>query len=74
MRRRNGLGRFSSSSRSYFGVAGGAHRVVSSEVTVPVLPEDDEDDDEEDEGGTALVVIVASRSGVSVAVASTRFA
>ena len=61
-------------------MAGAAHRVVSSEVTVPVLPEDDEDDDddtdeeEEVEGGTALVVIVASRSGVSVAAASTRFA
>jgi hypothetical protein len=63
-------------------VAGGAHRVVSSEVTFPVLPEDDEDDDDDDtdeeeeevEGGTALVVIVASRSAVSVAVASTRFA
>jgi hypothetical protein len=62
-------------------VAGGAHRVVSSEATVPVLPEDDEDDDEdtdeeeEEEGGTALVVvIVVSRSAVSVAVASTRFA
>jgi hypothetical protein len=50
--------------------------VVSSEVTVPVLPEeddeDDDTDDEEDEEGTALV-IVASRSGVSAAVASTRF-
>jgi hypothetical protein len=52
---------------------------VSSEVTVPVLPEDDDDDDdddtddEEDEDGTALVVIVASRSGGSPAVASTRF-
>jgi len=61
-------------------VAGGAHRVVSSEVTGPVLPEDDDDDDDTDEeeeeveGGTALVVIVASRSGVSVAAASTRFA
>jgi hypothetical protein len=61
-------------------VAGGAYGLVSSEVTVPVVPEDDDDDDddtdeeeEEDEGGTALVVIVASRSGVSVAVASTRF-
>jgi hypothetical protein len=60
-------------------VAGGAHDVVSSEVTVPVLPEeddedddDDDTDDEEDEEGTALV-IVASRSGVSAAVASTRF-
>ncbi len=81
-RRRNGLGRFSSSCKSYFGVAGGAHDVVSSGVTVPEVPEDDDadddddddtDDEEENEGGTALVVI-ASRSGVSVAVASTRFA
>ena len=54
--------------------------MVSSEVTVPVLPEDDDDDDddtdeeEEVEGSTALVVIVASKSGVSVVVASTRFA
>lgn len=54
--------------------------MVSSEVTVPVLPEEDDDDDDdddtdddEDEEGTALVVIVASRSGVSAAVASTRF-
>jgi hypothetical protein len=61
-------------------VAGGADIVFSSEVTVPVLPEDEDDDDdeddmddEEDEEGTALVVIVASRSGVSTAVASTRF-
>lgn len=62
-------------------MAGGAHRVVSSEVTVPALPEDDEDDDDDDdadeeeevEGGTALV-IVAFRSGVSVAAASARFA
>lgn len=62
-------------------MAGGAHRVVSSGVTFPVLPEDDEDDDDTDdddeevEGGMVLVVvIVASRSAVSVAVASTRFA
>ena len=61
-RRRNGLGRFSSSCRSYFGAAGCTHGGVSSEVTVWVLPEDDDDDDddddegdtddEEDEGGT----------------------
>jgi hypothetical protein len=80
-RRRNGLGRFSSSCRSYFGAAVCAHAVASSEVTVWVLPEvdddddddDEETDDEEDEEGTPLVVIVASMSGVSVAVASTRF-
>lgn len=60
-------------------MAGGEHGLVSSDVIVPVLPEDDKDDDdddeedEEDEGGTTLVVIVASRSGVSVPVASTRF-
>ena len=84
-RRRNGLGRFSSSFRSYFGVAGGAHDIVSSGVTVPQVPEDEEEDDdddddddtddEEEEGGAVPVaVIVASWSGVFVAVASTRFA
>jgi len=81
-RRRNGLGRFSSSCRSYFGAAVCApHVVASSEVTVWVLPEVDDDDDdddedtedEEDEEGTPLVVIVASMSGVSAVVASTRF-
>jgi hypothetical protein len=57
-------------------VAGGTHRVVSSEVIVPVLPEDDDEDDDddtdgedEDEAGITLV-IVASRS---VPIASTRF-
>jgi len=53
MRRRNGLGRFSSSCKSYVGAG------ATSLVTVRVLPDDDEDDDEDDddEGGGGFAVM-----------------
>jgi hypothetical protein len=80
-RRRNGLGRFSSSRKSYVGGGRSAQGIVSSEVTVRVPLEeehddDDEDDeDEEDDEVVAFVVVVvrsSSSSGVPVASTSTR--
>jgi hypothetical protein len=51
MRRRNGLGRFSSSCKSYVGGA------AASLVTVRVVPDDDEDDDDDEGGGGGFAVM-----------------
>jgi len=82
-RRRNGLGRFSSSRKSYVGGGRGAQGIVSSDVTVRVPleeeydddDEDDEDEDEDDDEVVAFVVVIvrsSSSSGVPAASTSTR--
>ena len=48
-RRRNGLGRFSSSCKSYVGAAGCGLAALAAEVTVCVLLDEDEDEEEEDD-------------------------
>ena len=74
-RRRNGLGKFSSSCRLYIG-GGGTEEVKSLEETVWVLPDEVEDDDDEDddEEEPALVVVGSSDFVVFAAGASTRLA
>jgi len=76
-RRRNGLGRFSSSCRSYNGAVSCEESAPSPRVTVRVSPDeeddDDDDDDEEDEEAALVVVIVrSSSSAASVPGASLR--
>ena len=48
-RRRNGLGRFSSSCKSYVGAAGCGLAALAAEVTVCVLLDEDEDEEEDDD-------------------------
>lgn len=80
-RRKNGLGRFSSSCRSYIGGGGRCKEVGSLDETVRVLPDDDEDaddedddDDDEEEEGPAFVMVVVRSSvfAVSASGASSR--
>lgn len=67
-RRRNGLGRFSSSCRLYVGSC-----LESLEETVRVLPDEDEDDVDEEDPALVVVIVASSGCAVSAASASTRF-
>jgi hypothetical protein len=75
-RRRNGLGKFSSSCMSYTGAAG-VTPDASAEVTVrlllPELDDDDDDDDDDDEDDEQVVIVGSSScSTLCAATASTR--
>lgn len=67
-RRRNGLGRFSSSCGSYVGSCR-----ESLEETARVLPDEDEDDVDEEDPALVVVRVASSGCAVSAASASTRF-